>query len=467
MNPVSGVRSLQPTVAKRLQKPFSTNPLSATMGSLGVAEPDAGSAIAPVLRNAVNRGILSDENPIVVFYDLAAFDAECRALVSAFPASSLHGFAIKACPLVKMIHVAHAAGLGGEAASIGEVALAKAAGIPAGEIIFDSPAKSDAHLRSALRDGVHLNADNIEEVERIDRMITAGLAAPGTTAGLRVNPQTGSGTIAMTSTAGKANKFGVPLRESREELLAVFEMYTFLSCVHVHVGSQGCKIEQLVAGVKAAVELAEEVNTRAPGRVTSIDIGGGLSVNYEGDEPVTDFGKYAAALREEVPGLFSFRIITEFGRRLVAGAGWIAARVQTVKRAGGTNYVVCHAGADVLMRPAYAPDKWSHRFEVRGPRGARKEGEATGKFDVAGPLCFSGDIVGRDREFVSPCVNDIIVVRDAGAYTVGMYSRHTSQLVPAVYGYNPERPGEFKVLKKKETLEELVRFWGGDVSREG
>lgn len=423
--------------------------------------------IATVLKRAVDGGHLSDANPVAVFYDVAQFTAECKALVAAFPSSTLHGFAVKACPIVGILRAAAAAGMGGECASEGEVALCVAAGLPPERIVFDSPAKTDTHLVAAISSALHINADSFDEVERIDSILRTRCIthpnAPRPVVGLRINPQTGAGTIAMTSTAGAANKFGVPLRERRAEIIAVFELYEFLSCVHVHVGSQGCSPEALIAGIEAAVELADEINTKAPNRVTAIDIGGGLSVDYgNGNATVLAYDEYVQLLRDRVPRLFHYRIITEFGRRLSARTAFIAARVQAIKTSGRKRYLVCHAGADLLVRPVYAPDKWRNRIEVRSPRGTIKSPGPTAKFDVAGPLCFSGDIIGTDRVLPEPQIGDIVVILDSGAYTLAMYSRHTSQLVPPVYGYG--RGLGLDLLKKRETLEDLVRFWGGDPS---
>ena len=123
---------------------------------------------------------------------------------------------------------------------------------------------------------------------------------------------------------------------------------------------------------------------------------------------------------------------------------------------------MCHAGADVLLRSVYAPDKWRHRLELFDKTGKPKSQAPLVKYDVAGPLCFSGDIIGTGRELAEAHAGDVLVVRDAGSYTLGMYSRHTSQQVPSVYGYRcDEGTVTFEELKKRETLEDIVRFWGG------
>lgn len=434
------------------------------------APTSAQTQISATLQSAVRAGLLSGDAPVAIFYDLPRLTATCESLVASFPPTSLHAFALKAAPFPRLLaHMHAAAGLGAECASIAELGLSAAAGIPAAATIYDSPAKTDAHLAAALSRGVHVNADSFDELARIARLLPAHAPRAGAAAsvGLRVNPQLGAGAIAETFTAAAACKFGEPLRERRADILAAYARLPFLNTVHVHVGSQGCAVDTLVAGARAAVDLADEVNRGVAGRVTQIDIGGGLSVQYWSDARATGFAQLAERLRADVPGLFRYRVLTEFGRRVVSDAGFIAARVEAVKRSGGETYVVCHAGADLLMRPVYQADKWGHRVEVYDAAGRVKQGDQEGEeekeeeaVNVAGPICFAGDIIARGRRVGKVERGDWVVVRDAGAYTLSMYCRHTSQLTPPVYGVGGG--GRVTTICRGETVEDVVRFWGGD-----
>lgn len=440
----------------------------------GVLESPSAS-IQSVVSRAISGSQLSDESPVAIFFDIPRFRKECRSLVRAFPEDTLHGFAVKACPIISVIKTAFEAGMGAECASEAEIALCRAAGMPGEKIIFDSPAKTDTVLRRALDLGVHINGDDFDEIERMEMLLRPG-EVPRNTVGLRVNPQIGPGSISMTSTAGKSSKFGVPLLERRSEIIAMFELYSFLRCIHVHVGSQGCTPQLLVDGVAAAVALAEEINSRVPGRVTTIDIGGGLAVDYGGDTCDNDdngngnkktqvlaFWEYEGMLRDQVPSLFNYKILTEFGRRLAAPVGFIATFVQAMKSSGRKKYIIGHCGSDLCMRAAYQPDKWRHNIELRDKQGRLKISNinSSEKYDVAGPLCFSGDIIGTQREFSAvPEVGDVLVIRDAGAYTFGTCSRHNTPLLPAIYAFGTD--GNLTCIKKKETLDSVVKFWGGD-----
>ncbi|OSX70072.1 hypothetical protein BU14_0930s0004 [Porphyra umbilicalis] len=440
-------------------------------------------AISTVLGAAIDAGEVGDDPPVALFFDLTAFRRNCEKLRAAFPPSTLHAFAVKANPVVAVVKAAAEAGMGAEVASIGEAHVALAAGVPPARVVYDSPAKTDAHIKWVLSRGIHVNVDNVEELHRLaavrSSLLTAGeavdataeqraeaAAAAGTTVGLRVNPQLGTASIAATFTASATSKFGEPLRERRAAIVAAVIAHPFVRCLHVHVGSQGVALDVLVSGAEAVVELAAVINKESGHtQVDTLDIGGGMSVDYDGDNPAggPTFEAYVTALRSRVPSVFDYRLVTEFGRALAAAAGWVAARVEAVKEAGGRKIIICHAGADLFMRAAYAPDKWHHWVETQETSNGFEADDAAAAglvaTDVGGPLCFSGDIIARDRLLPPASRGDWVVVREAGAYTMSAYCRHTSQLVPAVWGYEEETPTKLKLLKKRETPEDVVAFW--------
>jgi len=261
--------------------------------------------------------------------------------------------------------------------------------------------------------------------------------------GIRVNPQIGAGAIAMSSTATATSKFGIGLVDDRERVVQRYLQHAFLSGVHVHVGSQGCTIALLIAGCKAVLDLAKEIDRRrlavgmAP--LKYIDIGGGLSVDYGFDpnesEPraitvLPDFDGYARAILEEVPALTRSDLIvfTEFGRAVSAKCGFALSKVEHVKETGGRKMAVVHCGADMFVRTALLPNVWRHRIEVFDAQGKRKEGDRS-KVDVVGPLCFTGDVIGHQRLLPSIAVGDLVAVHDAGAYTLSMWSTYNTRLV--------------------------------------
>ena len=400
------------------------------------------------LQQALASGQLGERDTAVIFHDLSVMHERFERIRGAFPQAELHAVAIKANPLVGVLRSLVAAGAGLEAASWEEVHLALAAGCAPDRIVYDSPAKTDWELAQALQLGVRINADNEDELDRLDRL------APGRPIGVRMNPQVGAGSIAMTSVANKGSKFGMALDET--DLVALFQRYPWLGGLHLHVGSQGCPLTQLVEGVARVWRAALEVEAQLPGRMKFFDMGGGLAVNYRDLTAGPQPEEYAAALQEACPGLADrFPLVSEFGRWIQGPSGWVASRVEYVKQGDPDPLAVLHVGADLLLRLAYAPQDWFNRMEVLDGQGRPKQGPRE-PWTLVGPLCFGGDVIGRGVELPRIEPGDWVVVHDVGAYTLGMWSRHCSRALPLVLGW---RDGQVSVLKARESLEDVVRFW--------
>ncbi len=416
------------------------------------------------LRQAIGEGLFERHDWILI-HDLNLMEAKYAALDAAFASESLHAVAVKANPVVGVLRRLVARGAGLECASMEEVEIAARAGCPPDQIVFDSPAKTRRDLAQALDRGVVLNADNFDELARIAALLEGeDRGALKAHVGLRINPMVGEGAIAATSVGGRVSKFGVPLEEAQAEILAAFERWTWLTGVHVHVGSQGCTVAQLVAAAKRIEALLVTIEERRPGQIVDVDIGGGLPVSYDTATVAPCVTTYADELRRACPTLMSgrYRIITEFGRAIHANCGVAASRVEYVKTYGGSAMAVVHFGADFLMRPVYNPDDWSHEFVALDPDGRVKTWPAQ-PYAMAGPLCFGGDFVGREVMLPALTPGDFVCARDVGAYTLSMWSRHCSRAQPLVVGATADGPLE--PLRAAETPRGVALDW--EQPREG
>ncbi|MET9223007.1 MULTISPECIES: diaminopimelate decarboxylase [unclassified Streptomyces] len=421
------------------------------------------------LRAAVEQGLVGEAEPVVGLLDVTGIERSATALHAAFATPGVavtHTFAVKAASLVPVLALLGECGLGAEVASPGELALARAAGIPADRTVLDSPAKTVAELREALELGIAVNADNPQELARIDALRLAG-AESASPVGLRVNPQVGGGTIGAMSTATATSKFGVALRDpgAEEWVLRAYAERPWLNRLHTHTGSQGVPLELMAAGVRAAYELAERINAAA-GRqqVSVLDIGGGLPVNFRSDDVAPSFADYARVLRAEVPGLFDGRygIVTEFGRSLLAKNGTVLARVEYAKSAGGRPIAVTHAGAQVATRTVFVPEAWPIRVLALDGKGREKDGEPVVQ-DVAGPCCFAGDLVAQGRALPLLDAGDFVALLDTGAYYFSNHFAYNSLPRPAVHGYTADSTGSvtFAQVRTAQTLDDLVAESGG------
>ncbi|WP_143631322.1 diaminopimelate decarboxylase [Streptomyces sp. 1-11] len=423
------------------------------------------------VRGAVEQGLLGPDAAVVGLLDVTGIRESAGALRAAFDAvvapgtPVLHAFAVKASPLVPVLRLLHEEGIGAEVASPGELALVRAAGLPPENTVLDSPAKTPAELREALALGVAVNADNPQELDRLDALVAS--AATRSPLGIRVNPQIGGGTIGATSTATETSKFGVALRDegAREWVVQAYADRPWLTRLHAHTGSQGIPLALLARGVAETYALAEEINARIGRRqIDTLDIGGGLPVNFESEATAPTYAQYARTLKAEVPGLFDGRygLVTEFGRSLLAKHGTVVARVEYAKSSGGRRIAVTHAGVQVATRTVYAPGAWPLRIAAYDAKGRPKPGPEVTQ-DVAGPACFSGDLLAEGRSMPPLEQGDYAAALDTGAYYFAHHYAYNSLTRPGVYGFAPDAAGgvAFATVREPQTVAEVVAESGG------
>ncbi|MEU5888695.1 diaminopimelate decarboxylase [Streptomyces sp. NPDC047461] len=433
------------------------------------------------VRAAVEQGLLGPGHPIVGLLDVTGIRESAAELRAAFDAVTapgtpvLHAFAVKATPLVPVLRLLREAGIGAEVASPGELALARTAGLRPEMTVLDSPAKTPAELREALALGIAVNADNPQELDRIDALMRS--ATSRSPLGIRVNPQVGGGSIGATSTATATSKFGVALRDegAREWIVRAYADRPWLTRLHAHTGSQGIPLSLMAQGAAQAYALAEEIN-RSIGRrqIDTVDIGGGLPVNFASDATAPTYAQYARLLREAVPGLFDGRygLVTEFGRSLLAKHGTVVARVEYAKSAGGRAVAVTHAGVQVATRTVYVPGSWPLRIAAYDAKGRPKEGPEVVQ-DIAGPACFSGDLLAEGRALPLLEQGDYAAALDTGAYYFAHHYAYNSLARPGIYGFAPsDGRGDgrgvgggggvaFATVRTPQTLDEIVAESGG------
>ncbi|KAJ8528631.1 hypothetical protein ON010_g14698 [Phytophthora cinnamomi] len=444
--------------------------------------------VARMVQHMVEEQVLANEDQpeeetkLAVVYDLDSIDMAFQALLTSFPVHFEHRFAMKSCPLAFFVKRAIENDVGLECASIMEVKHALRLGCPPHRIVFDSPCKTRRDLQFAINAGVEVNADNFDELNIIREHAEAIFQSsfPECTPryagnlpriGLRINPLLGAGTNACLSVSTVQSKFGVPLTpENRAKIVEFFCANPWMTGLHAHVGSQGCSLEMLSQGAVVLSSLANEIDAAAgASRIKVLNIGGGLSTNFDGEDVSPTFAEYVEVLRREAPQLFERTgrtILTEFGSSVSSKTGWVVSEVEYVKthpQVDGDNLeqtAIIHAGSDLFLRACYRPDLFARRISVYNSAGLASTAPMAVQ-NVAGPLCFGGDMVGRRLELPTISRGDFVVVHDTGANTMSMFSRHCSRPAPAVYGYRTsEDEISLELLKPAETPEEVMSFWG-------
>lgn len=419
--------------------------------------------ISSIFRRALKSGKINQtEDTSAIFYNLSFLKERIDELKKVFPQNSLHAIAVKANPLLANLKFINKLNVGAEAASLPEVYLALKAGFKNDKIIFDSPAKTKEELVFALKNDININADSLEELKLIKKLLLR--LKTKSRIGVRINPQVGIGNIPETSVAGEYSKFGVPIKEKKKELQKFIFENDWLRGVHLHIGSQGISLQMLLRGNKTVYDFVVDTNKilikKSKKPIDRFDIGGGLPVSYHSNRKSISLKEYYSGLKKSCPELFTnkFKLITEFGRYIYANSAWAVSRIEYVKNSRTKNTAVIHLGADMFLRKAYMPGKWHHDIFALDKNGIIKKSGKRIKYVIAGPLCFSGDVIEKDISLPELRAGDFIVIKDVGAYTMSMWSRYNSRQLSKVIGYHSNRKS-FSILKERENLNKVIDFW--------
>jgi len=417
--------------------------------------------ISEVVKKAIHERLLSNQTPAAIFFDLSKYQQKLSELSEAFPAPTLNAMAVKTNPLIKMLKVAAKMGFGAECASFSELIIAKKAGFRPESIVFDSPVKTEDEIRYALNEKIYINADNIQELELICRLIKNGQPYRKGFIGLRINPElplneynkSFSEEEKRNITGMSSSKFGVLIEQAHQLLTQNREFSEVLTGLHVHIGSQKSPIKMLINGIKKVVKLAEYLNLHYNYQIRTFDIGGGLPVRYTDADGAISFKAFADLLYSEVPMLRNYKVITEFGRSVFANSGWAASKVEYTKTVrdeqdNEIKIALTHIGRNMFTR--------YHEIILLNPDGSTKKGHFIDQ-TIGGPLCFSGDLIGKNRSLPLIEPNDIIIIKDVGAYTFSEWSFNANRRFPPIFGYDEDL--NISVLHKGQSTEEVASFW--------
>jgi diaminopimelate decarboxylase len=354
-------------------------------------------------------------------------------------------YTLKASSSGGVLRVLRELGAGVDVVSGGELYRALHAGFAPSDIIFGGVGKTERELAEALDvDVLLINAESEAEVRIIDRLARErGIVAR---VSLRVNPEvTLDSPHEYIKTGGKGHKFGIPY----DEVLHVADVAANLANVDLvgldmHIGSQLSRIDPYREGTERLASIFAELRKRGILSLKYLDIGGGLGVRYDTEQP-PDLDRFADLVLPTVAET-GLQLIMEPGRFVVGNAAALIAQVLYRKHSGGKDYVVVDAGMTELLRPSH----YGAYHKIVGMRQA----ESTSTVDVVGPVCESGDFLALDRELDDVQPGDRIVVCDVGAYGFAMASNYNSRLRPAEVLVDGDR---YAVITERETYDDLLR----------
>jgi diaminopimelate decarboxylase len=330
-------------------------------------------------------------------------------------------FAVKANGNRAVLATLAALGLGADVVSGGELALALAAGVDPGRIVFSGVGKTEAELAAALAAGVRqINVESEPELALLARVArAAGRSAP---VAIRVNPDVDARTHAKISTGLAENKFGIEWTAARRVYARAAGLPGLdLRGVAMHIGSQLTDIAPFRAAFHRLRDLV--VMLRADGQtITTLDLGGGLGIPYGNeDTPLPTPVDYAQAVRETL-GDLGCRLICEPGRMIAGNAGVLVTRVLYVKEGATRSFVIVDAGMNDLVRPAMYG-----AFHAIVPERQPGAGVEPVRVDVVGPVCETSDTFATDCLLPRPAAGDLLAIRTTGAYGAVMASAYNAR----------------------------------------
>jgi diaminopimelate decarboxylase len=342
------------------------------------------------------------------------------AVRAAFGDDALICYAVKANPNLAILRELGAAGAGFDVVSGGELARLDAAGVGDRPITFAGAAKSTAEISAALSHPVTLI--NLESEHELEPLI-AGARAHGRRAPLavRINPDLPVATHRHTRTGGKDDKFGLDFEAAQRVVSAIDRAADALDLrgFHVHLGSQVREIEPYLAAFDSVMAFSDSLGPLAAS-VDHYDLGGGFAIGYGHAAGRFDVAALGAALAPRIRAR-GLRPVLEPGRFLVGDAGILVTSVLGLKERPTHRFALVDAAMTELIRPAL----YSAVHPILPTAGLARP--TAGVADVVGPVCESGDFLGKARDLPQLRVGERLAVLAAGAYGSSMASNYNTR----------------------------------------
>ena len=363
--------------------------------------------------------IISEHGTPAYIYSRATLEGHWHAFDNAFGSHPhLICFAVKSNSNIALLNVMAKLGSGFDIVSQGELERVLAAGGEASKVVFSGVAKSHSEIERALDVGIRcFNVESIPELHRINEV--AGKMGKIAPISLRVNPDVDAKTHPYISTGLKENKFGVSVQQAREAYsLAKTLPNVKIMGMDCHIGSQLTELQPFLDATDRLIVLMEQLKEDGI-ELHHLDLGGGLGVPYNGEEPPHP-AEYTEALLAKLKNYPNLEIILEPGRAISANAGILVTKVEYLKSNEDRNFAIVDTGMNDMIRPALY-EAYMQITEVNQSLDREKA-----VYDVVGPICETSDFLGKGRE-LAIAEGDLIAMRSAGAYGATMSSTYNSR----------------------------------------
>jgi len=351
-------------------------------------------------------------------------------------------YSVKANSNIAILNLLARLGSGFDIVSVGELERVLKAGGKPEKIVFSGVGKRADEMQRALEVGIRcFNIESIGELERLNEV--AGSMGKIATISIRVNPDVDAQTHPYISTGLKENKFGIDINIVEGVYLQANKMANInVTGIDCHIGSQLTETAPFMDALDRLLDLAEKLEDQGI-EIHHLDLGGGLGVRYQDETPPLP-SDYITELFTNGK-LKKYEILIEPGRAIAANAAILLSKVEYIKQGDDKNFAIIDAAMNDLIRPSLY-QAWQEIIPVEEVT----EGESK-LFDIVGPICETGDFLGKDR-LLNLQQDDLIAIRSAGAYGFTMSSNYNTRpraVEVLVDGENAH------VIRKRETIEEL------------
>lgn len=352
-------------------------------------------------------------------------------------------YAVKANSNLAVLNVLAQLGAGFDIVSVGELERVLAAGGDPAKVIFSGVGKQPSEMARALQVGIHcFNVESEAELAVLNRV--AGESGKKANISLRVNPDVDAKTHPYISTGLRDNKFGIDISQALDVYLAASEMpHLTITGIDCHIGSQLTEIAPFIDALNRVLKLVEQLSASGI-KLEHLDLGGGLGVCYQNEQPPHP-SEYIAAIREQLDQS-PMTLVLEPGRSIAANAGILLTRVEYLKPGKDKNFAIVDAAMNDMIRPALY-EAWMAIKPVSPHAGTPHN------WDIVGPVCETGDFLGKNRRLALE-QGDLLCVYSAGAYGFTMSSNYNSRGRAAEIMVDGNRAHQ---VRARETVEDLIR----------
>ena len=366
-----------------------------------------------------------------------------KAFMQVFP---LICYSVKANSNLAILKALVNRGAGLDIVSGGELFRALKAGCPPGKIVYASVGKTDKEIDDAIKAGIlFFNVESLPELENINRI--AKKLNKVTNVAIRINPDVEPKTHKFITTGKITNKFGIDLKTAYNILIYHSNFSNLKICgLHIHIGSQITEGSSFVAAIKKVVTFINELKKEEI-NIQYLNIGGGLGIIYDNETPQTAF----AYAKKVLPLLkkTGLKVIMEPGRFIVGNAGILVVKVLYVKSTPKKKFVIVDGGMNDLIRPSL----YGAYHKIVPLNVSDLKSQASGKVDIVGPICESGDFFAKERGMPEVKEGDYLAVMSAGAYGFSMSSNYNSRRRAEEVMVSS---GKSFVIRKRENYADLV-----------